>query len=118
MGKEWSDDLNFFDKFNWRVMAIGEWFGEQRENASNAVMLIAAVLGILFFILTVVGTWINEGFFWALIGGAILGVIYYYVGLIALGLLMIVTRIVFTVLRYVFYNVYTLIAAIIIFILI
>jgi hypothetical protein len=61
---------------------------------------------------------LNEGFFWALIGGAILGVIYYYVGLIALGLLMIVTRIVFTVLRYVFYNVYTLIAAIIIFILI
>ncbi len=118
MGKSWDDELNIFQKINWRIMAIGEWFAEQRENASNAVALIGAVLGILFFIVAVIGAWINEGLIIAIITGIILGVILYYVGMIALGLIIIATRIIFTVLRYVFYNIYTLIAAIIIFILI
>lgn len=108
MGKVWSDDMNSFEKLNWRIMALGEWFGEQRENASNAVALIGAILGIGFFILAVISTLIGQGIIEAILVGIVLGVIIYYGGMIALGLLIIITRIIFTILRYIFYNIYTL----------
>ena len=108
MGKVWSDDMNSFEKLNWRIMALGEWFGEQRENASNAVALIGAILGIGFFILAVISTLIGQGIIEAILVGIVLGVIIYYGGVIALGLLIIITRIIFTILRYIFYNIYTL----------
>lgn len=118
MGKSWDEGLNSFQKVNWRVMALGEWFAEQRENASNAVALIGTLLGVGFFILTVIFALVNEGVFAAVIAAVILGVIYYYLGMITLGLLIIITKITFTLLRYVFYNIYTLIVTIIFFILI
>lgn len=117
MGMEWSDNLKPFQKLNWRIMAIGEWFGEKREDASNTAVLIGIIVAAIFCVVTVIGTLIGEGIFWAIVAAVILGVIIYYVGFIALGLLMILTRLIFTILRYVFYNIWTLILAFILFIL-
>lgn len=108
MGMEWSDKLNQFQKINWRIMALGEWFAEQRENAASAVALIGAVIGIALVLFAVIGTLVSQGIFAAILVALVLGVAIYYGGMIALGLLVIVTKIVFTVLRYVFYNIYTL----------
>lgn len=108
MGKAWDESMSAFEKCNWRIMALGEWFGEQRENASNAVALIGAIIGILFFVIAVIAALINEGIIIAIITGVVLGVILYYGGLLALGILIILTKIIFTLLRWAFYNIYTL----------
>lgn len=118
MGVEWSDNLKPFQKLNWRIMAIGEWFGEQKENASNAVALIGVIVAAIFFLVTVIGTFVGQGLIWAIVAAVILGAIIYYIGFFALGLLVLLTQLIFTVLRYVFYNIWTLILAIILFILI
>ena len=118
IGVEWSDDLKPFVKLNWRIMAVGEWFGEQKENASNAVALIGIIIAAIFFLVTVIGTYVGEGLIWSIIAAVILGTIIYYVGFFALGLLILLTQLIFTVLRYIFYNIWTLILAIILFVLI
>ena len=118
LGVEWSDKLNFFTKLNWHVMAIGEWFDEKREKAADAMIGISLVLGILLFVITVISTWVEQGFFWGIVSAVILGVIYYFVGTIAVVVLSWMTHLIFWILRYVFYNIFTLLVAIILFILI
>ena len=81
-------------------------YADDTKNPTS--IAIPPILGIGFFIFAVISTLIGQGIIEAILVGVVLGVIIYYGGMIALGLLIIVTRIIFTILRYVFYNIYTL----------
>lgn len=103
---------NWWSRLNNFVIGIGNWFAEHNSNITGILALILLVLGWLYFVISVIGIWREDGFFSALIFGIIGGVIFYYVSMIAAGILIWVGVIVLGIVRFIFYNIYTLLITI------
>ena len=103
---------NWWSRINNFVIGIGNWFAEHNSNITGTLALILLVLAWLYFGISVIGIWREDGFFSALIFGIIGGVIFYYVSMIAAGILIWVGVIVLAIVRYIFYNIYTLLITI------
>ena len=101
---------NFWDKLNRFVSNIGEWLSDNRENICTNISIVIYFLCWILFIIAVIATWINEGFFSALIGGIIGGVIVYYGAAILMFINIIALQIITRILRLFLYNIYTLLA--------
>lgn len=103
---------NWWSRLNNSVIGIGNWFAEHNSNITGTLALILLVLAWLYFAISVIGIWREDGFFSALIFGVIGGVIFYYVSMIAAGILIWVGVVVLAIVRFVFYNIYTLLITI------
>lgn len=103
---------NWWSRINNFVIGIGNWFAEHNSNITGTLALILLVLAWLYFAISVIGIWREDGFFSALIFGIIGGVIFYYVSMIAAGILIWVGVIVLAIVRFIFYNIYTLLITI------
>ena len=103
---------NWWNRLNNSVIGIGNWFAEHNSNITGTLALILLVLAWLYFAISVIGIWREDGFFSALIFGVIGGVIFYYVSMIAAGILIWVGVVVLAIVRFVFYNIYTLLITI------
>lgn len=104
---------NWWSRINNFVIGIGNWFAEHNSNITGILALILLVLAWLYFAISVIGIWREDGFFSALIFGVIGGVIFYYVSMIAAGILIWVATIALAIVRFVFYNIYTLLITLI-----
>ena len=104
---------NWWNSINNFVIGIGNWFAEHSSGITGGLAVILLAIGWIYFIVSVIGIWIEDGFFSALIFGIIGGVIFYYVSMIAAGILIWVGVVVLALIRYVFYNIYTLIISIV-----
>lgn len=98
----------FWHRMNTFVSNIGDWISGNRDNICTNISIGIYILCWIFFVIAVIATWINEGFFSALIGGIIGGVIVYYGAAILMFLNIIILQIIFRILRLFFYNVYSL----------
>lgn len=103
---------NWWSRINNFVIGIGNWFAEHNSSITGTLALILLVLAWLYFAISVIGIWREDGFFSALIFGIIGGVIFYYVSMIAAGILIWVGVMVLAIVRFIFYNIYTLIITI------
>lgn len=99
---------SFWNKLNRFVSNIGEWISENKDNICINISIGIYFLCWIFFGIAVIATWINEGFFSALFGGIIVGVIVYYGAAILMFISIIVLQIATSILRLFFYNIYAL----------
>lgn len=107
------DRLGWWGKLNWRVMALGEWFGENKDIAGAIIGILACLPLVCSLLMWVFKTFTNEGWGWGLLCLWFCGIVGYYGCGIILGLSVLITKAVFWVLRLIFYNLYTLILFII-----
>lgn len=103
---------NWWTRANNFIIGIGNWFAEHNSNITGGLAVILLVLAWIYFGISVIGLWIQDGFFSALIFGIIGGVIFYYISMIAAGILIGIGIIILAIIRYIFYNIYTLILTI------
>lgn len=102
-------DFNWWQDWNWKIMAIGEWFEELKENewgdkVGNALMILLAIGGVIFNIMV----FVEDGIFWgiaAVIGTLAIG--YYLVAIVYI-VGQFVTNVLLGALKWIFYNIYTL----------
>lgn len=96
----------FWNSFNEKVRDIGDWIEYHSDSLPGIINVIIYIL----FGLVVIGTWMSEGFIWALVAG--------FIGFLVVGLLTVVMSYVATflayILRLIFSNAWTfLIAAVV-----
>ncbi|MDR1224073.1 MAG: SH3 domain-containing protein [Tannerella sp.] len=94
------------------IIGIGDWFDYNASSFPNNIPVVFYIFAWIALGLGVIAQWISAGFWAALITGIIGGVIVYYAAEIATVILMYVSWGFFRILRYIFYNVYTLLLAI------
>ena len=106
-----STSSNWWEGLNNGVANFGNWLNENAENATTAIMGIAGIGAIVGLIIWVLGVFSSDGFIFGVlsifgacfigyIAFAIIGIASYILGLILLGV------------RYIFWNIYTLLIAI------
>lgn len=103
---------SFWERINNFISEIGDWFDYNGTTFSNSISFVFYIIVWISLGIGVIGQWISSGFWTALITGVIGGIIVYYAAGIAMVILMYVLYGCFKVMRYVFYNVYTLLIAI------
>jgi|GEM_PF-1244256 len=103
---------SFWGRINNFISGIGDWFDYNGATFSDNISFIFYIIAWISLGIGVIGQWISSGFWTALITGVIGGIIVYYAAGIAMVILMYVLYGCFKVMRYVFYNVYTLLIAI------
>jgi hypothetical protein len=96
------------------ISEIGDWFDDNSVAFSNNISFVFYIIAWISFGVGVIGLWIGAGFWAALIMAVIGGVIVRYVAGFAVAILMYILCGCFKVMRYIFYNVYTLLIAVII----
>ena len=93
-------------RFNYKISRIGDWFEDNTDTVSAVIM---GLIG-LVYIISVIATWVNDGFWVALIAG-IIGL---FIAGIAWFAISIITNIAMWVLKLIFSNGWTFIIALVI----
>lgn len=96
--------------FKNKIEDVGDWFEDKTEDPESVTSIISALIFILYVIL-VIGIWISEGFWSALLVG---GIGFFVTGFVILASNF-VTKVILHILRFVFLNVWTFLIAVIIF---
>lgn len=105
---------SLWSRFNNAVAKLGNWFADHVDNAIGICCGLALVGIVITGLVYVIGTWVNEGFGWALLVavGAIIG------GYICFGLSWYVVNIVINIVmygfRFLFWNGWTLLISLVI----
>lgn len=102
------DHDSLWSRFNRGVAGIGNWFAEKTEDVLGWISLIITVVIIISCVVKIINTWIDDGFWMALlmaIGVCIGGVIAWYIAAFAI---FISVNIVMYGLRFLFWNGWTL----------
>lgn len=102
---------SLWSRFNNSVASIGNWFAEKSEDVLGWLSIIAMSIIVIAGIVTVIGTWIDDGFWMALfmaVGVCVAGAI---IWCIAATVIVIIVNIVMYGLRFLFWNGWTLILA-------
>jgi biopolymer transport protein ExbD len=105
---------NIWERANNFISDIGEWIEDNRDALSNNLSVGFYFLAWIGLVIGVISQWINSSFWSALLTFIIGGVIVFYAAAIGTGILMYALRVFFFVARYIFYNIYTLLIAIVI----
>lgn len=94
----------FWARYDDFISDIGYWFEDNRENIG--LYLSYGLLGILFivYVVFVIHTWVVEGFFMALMAAVLGGVVGYYGGMLAIGILSLCMQAICLVFRLIFKN--------------
>lgn len=107
-----SSSLSLWDRLNNFVIGIGNWIARNGESAMMRVSVILWGLSWLVFAIGIIAVWIDEGFIWALIAGIIGGGIFYFISGLALAVFYFLDDFILLIVRYIFYNIYTLLVAV------
>lgn len=94
----------FWARFDDIISDIGYWFGDNAENIGLYLTYALAAILFIIYVVFVIHTWIDDGFFMAIIAAVIGGVVGYYGGMLALGIVALCMQGVCLVLRLVFKN--------------
>ena len=98
---------------NDRVADLGDWFADHSDDAASVVGIVAAVIWGLAVLVGTIALFVEVGL-WAILGLGIAATIGYYGCIIALGAGAFISKILFGILRVVFYNLYVLLLFILI----
>lgn len=101
-----------WDWFNDLVIGIGNFIGNYTETIIGILTWIAIIVGGISAISLLIDVWSKNNFLVAALITIFGGGILYYVFMIILGILYLIVSIVLVVLRYIFYNAYTLLLVI------
>lgn len=104
---------SLWSRFNNGVASIGNWFAEKSESVLGWISLITMAIIVITCIVKVISTWVDEGFWMALlmaIGVCIGGVIAWYIAFIAI---LIGVNIVMYGFRFLFWNGWTLLISLV-----
>lgn len=108
-------DFNWWQEWNWKIMAVGEWFEELRERElGEKIGTVFAILMAIGVVIFDISTFVEHGVIWGIIATFFsLGIGYYLVGI-----LFVVGRVVTNVslwcLKWIFFNIYTLLVFIVV----
>lgn len=94
----------FWARYDDFISDIGYWFGDNAENIGLYLTYALASILFIIYVIFVIHTWIDEGFFMAIIAAVIGGFVGYYGGMLALGIVSLCMRGVCLVLQLVFKN--------------
>lgn len=106
--------LSLWDRINNFFIGIGNWIAVNGERAMSYIALACLGLVWLGFVISMISVWMDEGFLWALIAAILGGGILYMVSGLALAVFYFIDDFVLLILRYIFYNVYTFLAVVVI----
>ncbi len=101
-----------WSKLNDKVINLGNWFEEHGDLASGIVSYIVAAIPAIIMLIGIISVFINEGLIWGIVATVVGLGIGYYVVVFTFGIGAVVSGILFKILRYVFYNLYVLLAII------
>lgn len=99
---------NTWGRLNDFITDIGKWIENNREAFATNISVIFYFLVWVGLIIGVISQLINSGFWSALLTGFIGGIIVYYAAAIGMFILILTLQILFFIIRYIFYNIYTL----------
>lgn len=99
---------DLWQRLNRFVSNIGEWIGENGNSICTNISVGLYFLCWILYAITVIATWSKDGFLSALICGILGAIIVYYGAGILMLLLHIALRVVVFIVRFILYNIYTL----------
>lgn len=99
---------------NDRVAWVGDWFSEHSDDAASVVGIVAAVIVGLAVLGGAIAVFVEAGIIWGILGLGLFATIGYYGCMIALGAGAVISKILFGILRVIFYNLYVLLLFILI----
>lgn len=97
---------SLWTRMNDVVADIGDWFADNGENASTVVGAIAAVIVGIAVLVGDICIFVNAGIIWGILSLGLAATIGYYGCIIALAAGSIISRVLFFILRVLFYNLY------------
>lgn len=102
-------DFNWWQEWNWKIMAVGEWFEELRERELGekigVILAILMAIGIAIFDISI---FVKHGIIWGIVATFFsLGIGYYLVGILFI-VGRVVTNALLLCLKWIFFNIYTL----------
>lgn len=95
---------NIWNKFDDLISDIGRWFEINGEDLAMYLAWGLVGISVILFLIWIIMTWIDDGFFSALISGVIGGVVGYYAVGLGIGLIVLAVRGVCWVVSLVFRN--------------
>lgn len=113
----YTNSRSWWQKVNDFVAGIGDWISDNEDALSSNISMGVFILSWVGFACGVISIWVDEGFFWALLAGLIGGGIFYYVSMLLFGAYFVILKIFLVIARYIFYNAYTLLIPVILFVL-
>lgn len=108
-----SSNLSLWDRLNNFVIGIGNWIARNGESAMSYVAMACLAIAWIGFVIGIIAIWIDEGFIWAAIAAIFGGGICYYLSGIALAVFYFLDDFILLIVRYIFYNIYTLLVALV-----
>lgn len=102
---------NWWQTIDQGIRRFGDWIDRHIGDVVGWYVLIMCGIGILCLVGWVISVWIDSGFWWAL-GSAVVAYLAGYIGFYALCLIGYVLQAPLWVIRYIFKNIYTLLATI------
>lgn len=101
-----------WDQFNDFVIGIGNFFANNSETIMGVMIWIVGAIGAIYAIIALIGIWSNNNFIVATIITILGGGLLYWAFLFVIGVLYWVLSVTMAVLRFIFYNAYTLLLVI------
>ena len=114
-GSYYRSNLSLWDRFDNFIIGIGNWIACNGETAMSYLAMGCVGLSWIGFAIGVIAIWIDEGFIWAVIAGIVGGGIMYFISGLALAVFYFIDDFILLIIRYIFYNVWTFLAALAIF---
>lgn len=108
------DALNLWQRTNWFIMSLGEWF-QERLDSGNTVAAIGAlacsplVIGLVYWVFS---TFSENGAIWGILSFIVALIAGYWGCIIIFFIAAFISAAVLWVLRFVFYNIYTFLATV------
>ncbi len=108
-----SSSLNWWQRLNNFVIDIGNWFADHIEDITSGAMAIAGIGTIIGLLIWVIGVFSDEGMMWGILsifGACCIGYIIFAI----IGLASYVLGFIMLIVRFAFWNIYTLLLALVI----
>ena len=99
-GSTYTHRLNLWDRFDYFIGSIGNWFADHSERITSVMSVIIFASGAIPFII-----WLfSLGLFWGIVAGIFLGGIVYYALMVIIGIFIWISNIALGIIRYIFYS--------------
>lgn len=107
--------LSLWDRLDNFVIGIGNWIARNGESAMSYIAIGCLGIAWICFAIGIISVWIDEGFLWAAVAAVFGGGVMYLVSGLALALFYFIDDFILLIVRYIFYNIYTLLVAVALF---
>jgi len=104
---------NIWSRVNNFITNIGDWIEDNREAFANNITIGICGLALLGLVVGLIFHWYNSGFWSAILTTIVVAAVIYFAGLYIAVIFGMILHLFFIILRYIFYNIYTLLTFII-----